>query len=119
MNKVNLSILIPSVFLTIIGLSVFYSIDIQIFRQQLFFLVVSLVCYFIFLYFDYNFITYFSKQIYIFILIILVALLMMFMYGFSMFYFMFFGVLSALLFPLLFRLLHEYQRNRILSYLNY
>lgn len=200
MNRVNLSVLIPSIFLTIIGLSIFYSIDIQIFRQQLYFFIISLVAYFVFLYFDYNIIAYYSKQIYIFILVVLTALfligtevkgavrwldflgvriqfseifkpfviiifahyiskdesksflkylkillllvpvfflilrqpdlgnalvyaavifLMMFMYGFSMLYFLFFAILSVLSSPVFFFFLHDYQRNRILNFLNF
>lgn len=200
MNKVNLSLLIPSVFLTIIGLSIFYSIDIQIFHQQLLFLVISIIAFFIFLFFDYNFIANYSKQIYILILTVLtilfivgievkgairwidflgiriqfseifkpfvivmfagfiskdesrafikylkilalfapifflilrqpdlgnalvyfiVILLMMLIYGFSFFHLLFLGITSLLFFPLFFRFLHEYQRNRISSFLNY
>lgn len=199
MNRINLSLLIPSTFLTLIGLSVFYSIDIQIFRQQLIFLAISLLFYFIFIFFDYNIINYYSKQIYIFIITVLTALfiigievkgairwidllgirvqfseifkpfviimfaffiskndsnnlykylkililalpifflilrqpdlgnaivylaviiLMMFVSGFSLIYFLFSGLLAILSFPIFFRFLHDYQKDRIFSFLN-
>lgn len=198
--KLNLWIFVPAVFLVLIGLSVFYILDINIFKQQLISFVVSLLAFFIFINLNYKYFNFSSKFVYfIFLglltlialfgfeakgavrwidifginiqiseifkpfvilffahllskdenrsffkfsktlffllpLFLLIAkqpdlgnaviytisiLLMMFMYRFPLKYFVFSISFILLLLPLFFNVLHDYQKNRLLSFLNY
>jgi len=198
-NRVNLSILIPAVLIVAIALSVFYSIDTQIFRSQAFFLIASIVAYFLFLNIDYKMLSLSSRYMYfamIFLLLVLfiigieargavrwvdvfglrlqfseiikpffiifmarylsndekrtfmtfiksglllapiffltliqpdlgnamiyliVLLFMLFSYGFSFRYFLGLGIVAAVAFPVIFTFLHDYQKLRLLSFIN-
>lgn len=74
LNRLEFQILIPALLITFLGLTTFYSIDVNIFNQQMFFLLVSVVFFFIFLNIDYKIFTSYSKQIYILMIIALLAL---------------------------------------------
>src|SRR5260221_12404080 len=65
LSRINLSLLIPSLFLVGIGLATFYSIDTTIFRQQLIYLFISIFIYIIFLNIDYRIFGFFSTYLYI------------------------------------------------------
>lgn len=78
LNRASFSILLPAVLIVIISLSVFFSIDIQIFKQQAIFLVVALLAYFIFLNIDYRMFGVFSKYIYF---LMIASLLVLFLIG--------------------------------------
>lgn len=64
-SRFSLSLLIPAIVLVFFGLVSFYILDIQIFKQQLLVLVLSLGVYFLFTQVDYHAIGYFSKYLYI------------------------------------------------------
>ena len=76
LNRINLSLLIPSLLLVFIGLSVFYSIDTAIFKQQLFMLFISIIGYLIFLNINFRIFTMYGKYIYVIILVLLSVLLL-------------------------------------------
>ena len=69
LNRLNLSLLLPGVLIVALTLSVFYSIEPAVFRQQLIFLIFSLIAYFIFLNIDYKFFKFQSKAIYVVMLV--------------------------------------------------
>ena len=198
-NRFNFSLLIPSVLLVFLGLATFFSIDPSIFRQQLFFLIVSIIFYFIFLNIDYRIFVVYSKYIYVFMIALLVVLFLigveakgavrwidlfgiriqfseiikpffiifianylsksddrsffkftkvllllfpiffltlkqpdlgnaliyfattifvLLVYGFPLKYFLGFGISGALLVPLVFNFLHDYQKQRLLTFVN-
>lgn len=64
LNRLNLSLLVPGILIVLLSLSIFYSIDKFIFRQQSIFLVFSLVAYLFFLNIDYRVFAIQSKIIY-------------------------------------------------------
>lgn len=68
-HRIDLLLLLPAIALIGLSLVTLYSIDLSIFRQQLTFLVVGLVFYAIFLNLDYRIFGFFSKQLYIGILL--------------------------------------------------
>lgn len=68
-KRIDFSILIPAVLLSGISLATLFSIDGALFRQQLAFLVVSLVCFFLVLNIDYRVFRLYSKFIYVGIII--------------------------------------------------
>lgn len=70
-HRIDLALLVPALMLFGISLTTLYSISPILFRQQLTYGVVGLVIYFVFLSFDYRVFSYFSKQVYIGILLIL------------------------------------------------
>lgn len=74
LNRLNLAILIPGILIVLLSLSVFYSIDQTIFKQQLVFLFVSIFAYFIFLNIDYKVFAIHAKTVY-FIMIGLLLIL--------------------------------------------
>lgn len=74
LNRVFLPILLPAISIVVLTLSVLYSLDFQIFRQQLFFLIISLFAYFVFLNIDYKMFGFYSKQVYVIMIILLLAL---------------------------------------------
>ena len=73
-NRLNVSLLLPAVLIVLFGLSSFYSIDFSVFSQQLLFLGISLIAYFVFLNIDYRIFGLYSKQMY-FVMIGLLLLL--------------------------------------------
>jgi rod shape determining protein RodA len=77
-NRLSLPILVPAIFIAILALLAFYMIDPQIFRQQFFFLFLALFAYFVFLNIDYKIFGYYSKQIYI---VMIISLLTLFVIG--------------------------------------
>src|SRR5438552_1196233 len=77
-NRLDFSVLLPGVVVVLLGLSIFYSIDTQIFKQQLLALIVGVVAYFIFLNIDYRIFGIFSKTTYAFMI---VSLLILFLLG--------------------------------------
>lgn len=199
MNRVNLSILLPSMLLVLISISTFYSIDQLLFRQQLIFFIISIVIYLLFLNIDYRIFGLYSRYVYIVILFLFIVIfllgaeargavrwleifglrlqfseigkpfliiffaeflskneskslskfvkaflllipffllalkqpdlgnamiyfvvlvLMLFSYGFPIRYFVSLGIVLALPVPIFFQILHEYQKQRILSFFN-
>ncbi len=77
-NRLVYSIIIPVLLIAAISLSAFYSIDIEIFRQQLIFLFFSVFIFFIFLNIDYKIFSFYAKPMYY---IILASLLLLFLIG--------------------------------------
>lgn len=73
-NRLELPILLPGIFIVLLALSVFYSIDITIFRQQVIFLVASLIAYVVFLNIDYKIFGLFAKPIYFLMVFLLLIL---------------------------------------------
>lgn len=198
-QRVDFSILVPSILLVLISLSAIYSLDSGLARQQLFFSIFSIFTYFVFLNIDYRIFSSYARHIYFVSLIILffvlvigtevrgavrwieiagisfqfseilkpfflisfasfvssartfsfsnfikllllilpffilivrqpdfgnaliyliVSILILLFTRFPIFYFLGLGALLSLLAPLLARLLHEYQKQRIASFLN-
>lgn len=198
-NRIDFSLLIPVLILVGISLATFFSLSPLLFREQMIFLVVSFVAYFVFLNINYRIFGIYSKPIYIIMVILLVLLFligievkgavrwleiggvriqfsevmkpftiiffaaflskdenrsfskfvkallllfpiffltlrqpdlgnaliylssivfMLFMYGFPISYFV--GLAASVIIPapLIFNLLHDYQKQRILSFLN-
>lgn len=74
-NRIDFSLLIPPILLVIISLATLFSIERAFFYQQLAFFGVSLFFYFIFLNIDYRVFGYYSKSIYVLILLLLLAVL--------------------------------------------
>lgn len=70
LNRFNFSLLIPALMLVTMGLSVFYSIDPQLFRQQLIFFFICLVGYVIFLNIDYRIFQFYSTYLYVGIVVL-------------------------------------------------
>jgi len=68
-QRVDFSLLIPSVLLVAFSLATLFSIDTILFRQQLIFLLIGLFFYFLFLNIDYKFFTLYPKTIYAMIII--------------------------------------------------
>lgn len=68
-QRVDFSLLIPSVLLVAFSLATLFSIDAALFRQQLIFLFIGLFFYFLFLNIDYKFFSLYPKALYIFIVI--------------------------------------------------
>lgn len=68
-QRVNFSLLIPSLLLIALSLATLFSIDAGLFRQQLIFVFIGLFFYFLFLNIDYRFFTLYPKAIYAFILL--------------------------------------------------
>ncbi|OGH16750.1 MAG: hypothetical protein A3C30_00205 [Candidatus Levybacteria bacterium RIFCSPHIGHO2_02_FULL_40_18] len=77
-NRLELSILTPAVLIMILSLATFYSIDFNIFRQQLTFFIVALVGYFVFLNIDYKILGFYSKYLYY---LMIAVLLLLFLIG--------------------------------------
>ncbi len=77
-NRFEFPILLPAILIVIISLAAFYSIDFNLFRQQLFFLIVSLGAYFVFLNIDYKIFGFYSKYLYY---LMIAALLLLFIIG--------------------------------------
>lgn len=77
-HKINFSILIPAIVLVLFGLVSFYILDVQIFKQQLIALVVSLLAFLLVINFDYRAIGFLSKYIYV---LGIVGLLIVFFFG--------------------------------------
>lgn len=77
-NRIDFSLLIPSILLVFISLVTLFSIDQALFRQQLLFLVASIFIFFIFLNIDYRFFTLYIRPIYI---ISLIALMLVLFFG--------------------------------------
>lgn len=73
-NRVDFSILLPALILVGISLATFYSIDPGLFRQQLVFLVFALFVYFIFLNLDHRLFGFFSKFLYIGMVLLLASI---------------------------------------------
>ncbi len=74
LNRINLSLLLPGILIVLLTLSVFYTIEPAIFKQQLVFLIFSLLAYFVFLSIDYRFFARNVKAIY-FVMVGLLLLL--------------------------------------------
>ncbi len=72
-KKINFSLLVPAIVLVVFGLVSFYILDIQIFKQQLFALVASMLAYIVILHVDYRAIGFLSKYLYVIGLIGLLA----------------------------------------------
>ncbi len=68
-QRVDFSLLIPSVLLVAFSLATLFSIDVMLFRQQLIFLVIGLFFYFLFLNIDYKFFTLYPKAVYVSIIV--------------------------------------------------
>lgn len=79
-KRIDLTLLIPALILCTISLATLYSLDIALFEQQLFALVVGLVAYVFFTNVDYRIFGFFAKYLYI---IILAALSVLFLIGFE------------------------------------
>jgi len=77
-NRLEFPILLPAILIVIISLATFYSIDFNIFRQQLIFLIVSLGAYFVFLNIDYKIFGFYSKYVYF---LMISCLLLLFLIG--------------------------------------
>ncbi len=77
-NRLNFSLLAPAILVVAIGLASFYSIDTQVFKQQLLFLVFSLFVYVFFLNVDYRIFAFFNKYMYF---TMIAALLLLFVIG--------------------------------------
>src|SRR3989344_7819337 len=73
-NRLDLSIFIPAILIVLLSLSAFYSIDFEIFRQQLIFLFISLIAYIIFLNIDYRIFGPYAKYLYITMIVLLILL---------------------------------------------
>lgn len=78
LNRIDITILAPAVLLVGISLLTLYSIDLVLFRQQLFFFIISIISYFIFMNIDYKLFGQYSKVIYV---TILTSLLLLFFFG--------------------------------------
>jgi rod shape determining protein RodA len=199
LNRIDFSILLPSLAAVFLGMALFYSIDTQIFRQQFFAFVVGIFVYVVFLNIDYRIFGAFPKYLYIFMIaalsvifiigieargavrwvdifgiriqfsevikpffiifmayflakdesrgfgkfamalallapiffltlnqpdlgnamiFFLVLIFMLISAGFPLRYFLGFGVAGLALFPLIFSLLHDYQKTRLLTFIN-
>lgn len=70
-HRIDFFLLLPALALVGISLTTLYSISPILFRQQLISGILGLVFYFVFLSFDYRLLGYFSKQLYIGILLLL------------------------------------------------
>lgn len=68
-HRIDFFLLIPALFLVFISLATLFSIDISLFRQQISFLLVGLIFYFLFLNIDYRFFEPYSKHLYALIII--------------------------------------------------
>lgn len=77
-HRIDLLLLLPAFALLILSIITLYSIDISLFRQQLIFFTISICAYFVFLSVDFRIFGFFSKQIYIGILL---SLLLLFFIG--------------------------------------
>ncbi len=200
MNRVNLSILAPSMILVVISLATFFSLDVNIFKQQVFSLIISIIAYSIFINIDYRIFPIYSKYLYVGIIVLLsiiflvgvesrgavrwieifgmniqfseifkpftvlifayflsrdqsrsfkkflkilllfspiffltlkqpdlgnaliylfVLLFMLLFYRFPLRFFVFLGVSFLLLLPIIFHFLHDYQKERIYTFLNF
>ncbi|HVZ12046.1 MAG TPA: FtsW/RodA/SpoVE family cell cycle protein [Patescibacteria group bacterium] len=78
LGRLDLSILLPAILIVLLALSAFYSIDTQIFRSQLIFLVGSLFAYVFFLNIDYHVFAFHSKAIYC---LMVASLMVLFLIG--------------------------------------
>ena len=68
-HRIDFFLLVPSLLLVFISLITLFSIDISLFKQQIVFLFVALIFYFLFLNIDYRFFEPYAKQLYASILI--------------------------------------------------
>lgn len=74
-HRVDFSLLIPSFLLVALSLSTIFSIDINLFRQQLFFLLAGIFLYILFLNIDYRFFAQYPKFIYALIIAMFLVVL--------------------------------------------
>lgn len=74
-QRVDFSLLIPSLLLVAISLSTIFSIDVSLFRQQLIFLFAGIFLYFLFLNIDHRFFAVYPKFIYAFIILMFLVVL--------------------------------------------
>lgn len=92
-QRIDFTLLIPSILLVFISLATLFSIDRLLFQNQLIFLFGSLFIFFIFLNIDYNFFTLYIKPLYF---LSLLGLLLVLFFGvevnFAKSWFSFFGV---------------------------
>ena len=79
-KRIDFGFLIPALILVGISLATLNSLDISLFKQQVIYLVVSLIAYFVFTNIDYRLFGYFAKYIYI---VIISSLLLLFLIGFE------------------------------------
>lgn len=63
-HRIDFSLLTPALFLVFISLTTLFSIDISLFRQQIAFLFVGIIFYFLFLNIDYRFFEPYAKHLY-------------------------------------------------------
>lgn len=74
MKKINWSLLLPVLFIVVLSLATLYSIEFTYFRQQALFVCVSLVFYFVAIFIDYEYVSYYSWILYGVIILALAAL---------------------------------------------
>lgn len=74
LSRIFFPLILPALVLVVISLATFYSIDIRLFRQQIFLVIVSLLAYFFFLNIDYRVFRFFSNYIYACMLGLLIIL---------------------------------------------
>lgn len=68
-HRIDFFLLIPALLLVFISLTTLFSIDISLFRQQIYFLLLGLIFYFLFLNIDYRFFELYAKHLYALIII--------------------------------------------------
>lgn len=77
-NRLDFSVLTPGIIIVLLGLSIFYSVDTQIFKQQFVALIAGIVAYFIFLNIDYRVFGIFPKITYF---VMIGSLILLFLLG--------------------------------------
>src|SRR3990167_4766710 len=138
LNRLDFPILLPAFLMVTIGLASFYSIDFLLFKQQLIFLFLSFIAYLIFLNIDYKLFRLFSKQLYFLMIFLLLTLFLLGieargavrwidLFGIRVqfseiikpfFYFIGLAFVLILPFPVFFTFLHDYQKERILTFID-
>lgn len=73
-QRIDFFLLLPAIFLVLISLATFYSIDIALFKQQSLFFLISILFYFFFINVDYRIFGVYSKAIYAIALLLLIIL---------------------------------------------
>lgn len=79
-NRLSYSFLVPGLLLVVLGLAAFFSLDTTLFKQQLVYLIFSLVVYIVFLNIDYHIFGTYSRFLYIGMIL---ALALLFIIGFE------------------------------------
>src|SRR3989344_2824490 len=137
--SVDWGIFIPVIILVVLGLTTLFSINVSFFKTQLIYVIFSIFVFIIFSNVNYKILQYYSFKNFLIIIALLfpvffliylqpdlgnaliyagVALFTLITFGFPLLWFAVGFILLGLLFPFIWHFLHDYQKQRVLTFIN-